>query len=86
MDAAFDLLLANRDATHGTDPTVIADGHFNRTVESRTGQGIPGLIGWDVAFLVRALVAMEWPQVGDRLGRGRHEGSPQPGREPLPAA
>jgi hypothetical protein len=58
MHAAFDLVLANRDAAYGTDPTVVADGNFNRVVQSRTAGGIPGLIGWDIAYYVRAMIAM----------------------------
>lgn len=62
VDDAFSTLLALRDATYGTDPTVISDGIFNRTVQNRTNQGIPYVIGWDEAYFLRTLVAMDAPQ------------------------
>lgn len=61
LAAAWTKLLVDRDAVYGTDPTVQADGIFNRIATSRAGQGIPGIIGWDCAFLLKALLAMGAP-------------------------
>jgi hypothetical protein len=58
VHAAFFSLLSLRDASHGTDPAVIADGVFNRIQANRTSQGLAGLVGWDCTFVLRALVAM----------------------------
>lgn len=54
--SALMLRLTQDDLTHGTDPTVIVDGWLNLVAESRSG--IPGIIGWDTAFLVK--VALLW--------------------------
>ena len=54
--------LDDLDLTHGTEDDVTIDGWVNHTVELRTGQNIVSLAGWEVAFILRGLVAMEAPK------------------------
>jgi hypothetical protein len=61
-DAAWAHLLALRDASHGSDPAVLSDGLFNRIQAVRTSQGIPGIVGWDNAFILKTLLALGAPQ------------------------
>lgn len=61
-DAAWAQLLALRDAPYGSDPTVLSDGLFNRLVALRTSQGIPGIVGWDSAFILKTLLALGAPE------------------------
>lgn len=58
--SSFAKLMLSRDADYGTEPGVISDGIWNRIYAQRAG--IPGIRGWDLGFLYKALVAMEWPQ------------------------
>ncbi len=60
VEQAFAKLLFDRNATDGTDAGVICDGVWNRIFTGRAG--IPGIRGWDLAFVYKALVAMAWPQ------------------------
>jgi hypothetical protein len=58
MHDAWIALLTARDVTHGTDPMVLSDGLFNRIQALRTSQGIPGIVGWDTAFILKALLVL----------------------------
>ena len=60
VEAAFQKMLATRDASHGTDASVQADGWWNAIVDRRAS--LPGLVGWDLGFLWMGLVAMDAPQ------------------------
>jgi len=50
----------DRNTTDGDTAVVISDGMWNRIYNGRAG--IPGIRGWDLAFLYKALVRMDWPQ------------------------
>lgn len=52
VHAAFSKLLADTDATDGTDSSVIIDGILNHVRDARLAQSLPGLVPWDCAFVL----------------------------------
>jgi len=57
---AFGKLLDDRDDVYGNVDGVISDGIWNRIYDIRAS--IPGIRGWDLTFIYKALVAMDWPE------------------------
>ena len=60
VSLSFTKLMLDRNDTDGDVSGVISDGIWNRVFDARAG--IPGIRGWDLAFLYKALDCMGWPQ------------------------